>query len=537
MVKATETPPTTTKKKPLRPVHSPATPIKNQTQKSPPPLNSISKTPNSHLTDSSIRRSTRRNPILEPDTEYSDGEGDEEEDEREMKKQKLVQRLRSQPVNVQNSRSSEVSQSRSNGEKVDVVMERIGDGAGSEEKDGIRNVPRVTDAACRVLEEGSGPTTPLPDKKTMLFILDRLQKKDTHGVFSEPVDPEELPDYHDIIQTPMDFSTVRKKLDDGLYQTLEQFEEDIFLICSNAMQYNSPSTVFFRKARAIQELAKRDFDNLRQKGEDGEPQPRVIRRGRPPRTIEKSPEQPSTQLPSSESPSAAPGPVSDNSKTYNLRKGLSSNKFITDEAMLMGTDEPSCNGTSVGLQEWNTEFPASILRAPYGKKPVVVDESRRETYGQPMASPELPATNMLMGEPKRLVPVGLGMTEHYGYPSSLARFAAGLGPVAWKITLKKIKQSLPPGMEFEPLQFAYETPKFLKYEVDANLRPIFLATGNSNSTPTQTSPIINREEAAGMVRPQNNSTQRNGMTVGLSIDPDSDKAGTPKAKQEQNISA
>ncbi|CAM8880782.1 unnamed protein product [Rhodiola kirilowii] len=129
---------------------------------------------------------------------------------------------------------------------------------------------------------------------------------------------------------------------------------------SNVMQYNSPSTVFFRKARAIQELAKKDFDNLRQKGEDGEPQPRVIRRGRPPRTIEKSPEQPSTQLPNSESPNAAPGPVSDNSKTYNLRKGLSSNKFITDEAMLMGTDDPSCNGTSLGLQEWNTEFPAYV---------------------------------------------------------------------------------------------------------------------------------------------------------------------------------
>uniref|UniRef100_A0A7N0UTV9 Bromo domain-containing protein n=1 Tax=Kalanchoe fedtschenkoi TaxID=63787 RepID=A0A7N0UTV9_KALFE len=112
----------------------------------------------------------------------------------------------------------------------------------------------------------------------------------------------QLPDYHEIIYNPMDFSTVRKKLDDGLYQTLEQFEEDIFLICSNAMLYNSPSTVYFRKARTIQELAKRDFDNLRQKGEDGEPQPRVIRRGRPPRTVEKSLEQAATQIPSSESP-------------------------------------------------------------------------------------------------------------------------------------------------------------------------------------------------------------------------------------------
>ncbi|MCL7031127.1 hypothetical protein MKW94_022515, partial [Papaver nudicaule] len=70
----------------------------------------------------------------------------------------------------------------------------------------------------------SGPTKPLPDKKLLFFILDRLQKKDTYSVFSEPVDPEELPDYFEIIQNPMDFGTVRKKLDVGAYATLEQFE-------------------------------------------------------------------------------------------------------------------------------------------------------------------------------------------------------------------------------------------------------------------------------------------------------------------------
>ncbi|XP_021973700.1 uncharacterized protein LOC110868756 [Helianthus annuus] len=32
-----------------------------------------------------------------------------------------------------------------------------------------------------------GPTTTLPDRKLLVFILDRLQKKDTHAVLSEPV--------------------------------------------------------------------------------------------------------------------------------------------------------------------------------------------------------------------------------------------------------------------------------------------------------------------------------------------------------------
>jgi bromodomain-containing protein 7/9 len=40
----------------------------------------------------------------------------------------------------------------------------------------------------------------------------------------------QLPDYHDIIKNPMDFGTIRKKLDGdgdgdgGLYISLEQFE-------------------------------------------------------------------------------------------------------------------------------------------------------------------------------------------------------------------------------------------------------------------------------------------------------------------------
>ena len=37
----------------------------------------------------------------------------------------------------------------------------------------------------------------------------------------------QLPDYHEIIENPMDFGTVRKKLDCGAYNSLEQFEVGI----------------------------------------------------------------------------------------------------------------------------------------------------------------------------------------------------------------------------------------------------------------------------------------------------------------------
>lgn len=34
----------------------------------------------------------------------------------------------------------------------------------------------------------------------------------------------QLPDYHDVIEHPMDFGTVRRKLSSGRYHSFEQFE-------------------------------------------------------------------------------------------------------------------------------------------------------------------------------------------------------------------------------------------------------------------------------------------------------------------------
>lgn len=38
----------------------------------------------------------------------------------------------------------------------------------------------------------------------------------------------QLPDYHEVIENPMDFATVRNKLGNGSYATLEQFEVNLF---------------------------------------------------------------------------------------------------------------------------------------------------------------------------------------------------------------------------------------------------------------------------------------------------------------------
>ncbi|XP_015582469.2 bromodomain-containing protein DDB_G0270170 isoform X1 [Ricinus communis] len=102
----------------------------------------------------------------------------------------------------------------------------------------------------------------IPKKRILELILDVLQRRDTHEIFAEPVN-QEVEDYYEIIKEPMDFGTMRAKLHEGMYNSLEQFEHDVFLISRNAMHFNSSSTIYFRQARAIDELAKKVFHVLK----------------------------------------------------------------------------------------------------------------------------------------------------------------------------------------------------------------------------------------------------------------------------------
>jgi bromodomain adjacent to zinc finger domain protein 1B len=52
------------------------------------------------------------------------------------------------------------------------------------------------------------------------------------------VDPEDVPDYYQVIARPMDLDTMRVKVDQGLYATKDEFRDDVLLIHRNAREYN-----------------------------------------------------------------------------------------------------------------------------------------------------------------------------------------------------------------------------------------------------------------------------------------------------------
>ncbi|XWS27822.1 hypothetical protein CRYUN_Cryun25bG0012900 [Craigia yunnanensis] len=289
----------------------------------------------------------------------------------------------------------------------------------------------------------------LPEKKTLELILDKLQKKDTYGVYAEPVDPEELPDYHDVIEHPMDFSTVRKKLRNESYSTLEQFESDVFLICSNAMQYNAPDTIYYKQARSIQELAKKKFEKLRIGVERSEKDSKIEQITKSNFLAKKQTKKPvyrTTQEPVGSDFSSGATLVT---------AGDVQNSSITIQAN--ACERPShadvlVEGNS-SLADYNIEKTEELssgkgLLSKLGKKSSTLDDNRRATYNisnQPVARSESIFTTF-EAEIKQLVAVGL--QAEFSYARSLARFAATLGPVAWKVASRRIEQALPMGCKF-----------------------------------------------------------------------------------------
>lgn len=72
--------------------------------------------------------------------------------------------------------------------------------------------------------------------------------------FYKPVDAKTLglTDYYDIIKKPMDFGTVKKKMDQRLYQNVNEFASDVRLIFSNCYKYNPRDHDVVQMAKKLQ---------------------------------------------------------------------------------------------------------------------------------------------------------------------------------------------------------------------------------------------------------------------------------------------
>uniref|UniRef100_A0A8B9QZX3 Bromodomain containing 7 n=1 Tax=Anas platyrhynchos TaxID=8839 RepID=A0A8B9QZX3_ANAPL len=91
--------------------------------------------------------------------------------------------------------------------------------------------------------------TPLQEALNQL--MRQLQRKDPSSFFSFPVTDFIAPGYSMIIKNPMDFSTMKEKIKNNGYQSIEELKENFKLMCTNAMTYNKPDTIYYKAAKKL----------------------------------------------------------------------------------------------------------------------------------------------------------------------------------------------------------------------------------------------------------------------------------------------
>ncbi|MCO5592952.1 hypothetical protein L7F22_046956 [Adiantum nelumboides] len=281
----------------------------------------------------------------------------------------------------------------------------------------------------------------VPGKKVLRGILDKLQKKDSYGVFSEPVDVNEVPDYYDVIKEPMDFGTMRKRISSNFYNSLELFEKDIFAICTNAMTFNAAGTIYHRQARAIKAAAERILDALKTSGivrADA-----ILKQKMGDSHLKKSHKKKQSWT------SEYVAEPASNLGGRGVGR-LSAEACVTDSYYVdwQGGGAQTSSKVNTAEKEDNTGYLARSLGLIDGRRWQLNEESRRSTYRPYSTTESSSLVNTVCGGPLQFVPAAFQLD--FSYARSLARFAADLGPEVWKVAGEKIRRVLPMGVPFGP---------------------------------------------------------------------------------------
>ncbi|CAF4291088.1 unnamed protein product, partial [Rotaria sordida] len=84
-------------------------------------------------------------------------------------------------------------------------------------------------------------------------LLEQLEQIDEYHYFANPVDETEVPTYYKFITHPMDFLTIKKKIDRDEYNNLDKFENDFGLIVKNCHFFNEAKSAYYKAATRLRD--------------------------------------------------------------------------------------------------------------------------------------------------------------------------------------------------------------------------------------------------------------------------------------------
>ena len=83
-------------------------------------------------------------------------------------------------------------------------------------------------------------------------------------IFHEPVDAEKLgvSDYYEVVKNPVDFGTIKQRLNTNHYHMAQEFIDDMLLVFDNCLLYNGDSSSIGRTCKKVRDEFKRLYEEL-----------------------------------------------------------------------------------------------------------------------------------------------------------------------------------------------------------------------------------------------------------------------------------
>uniref|UniRef100_A0A096MV03 Bromodomain-containing protein 8 n=1 Tax=Papio anubis TaxID=9555 RepID=A0A096MV03_PAPAN len=121
-----------------------------------------------------------------------------------------------------------------------------------EEEDGVSEAASLEEPKSVCSEDQEAIQAQKIWKKAIMLVWRAAANHRYANVFLQPVTDDIAPGYHSIVQRPMDLSTIKKNIENGLIRSTAEFQRDIMLMFQNAVMYNSSDHDVYHMAVEMQ---------------------------------------------------------------------------------------------------------------------------------------------------------------------------------------------------------------------------------------------------------------------------------------------
>ncbi|CAO4364100.1 unnamed protein product [Caenorhabditis nigoni] len=105
-----------------------------------------------------------------------------------------------------------------------------------------------------------------PTNKEKMALIETLLKEtmrqECSWPFLQPVDPKEVPDYHEVIKQPMDLRTMMNKIKQRVYNKPAEIRTDFQQILTNCETYNETESEIFQLSRQLEDFVTARLDSI-----------------------------------------------------------------------------------------------------------------------------------------------------------------------------------------------------------------------------------------------------------------------------------